>query len=436
MDKKNSQSTEKHLAKYQELVGKRKTLQARLERINAEKGSVKEAIYEKVRGEYEKQLGELENEIQPVKDEVDKTRRMIKDQLARIDEEVAALEDQLQEFDLRHRVGEFDENELSKLRDPVHRQSDELSERRKHLAQTHQQLDDPDAAPPAETTRTAAGEAPTPDAAEPVSKVPPPGPVTRPRPPAPVTAKGKPPAPDTGEPAAPTVPRKAPAPSPQPTAAAAPPQPPEAPEAPTVDAPEIPAASPPPAEPDDGLVLSGAKPSKRVNKMQGLVDTSEWSKEFQEETHKGGKGRRHTDTPDAPTAATDDDPLAALSDSSAPAGPAATTRGKKRGGVGTREKPRGFPVLIITKGPGAGKKLPLVPMTMTIGREHDNNIELKDEEVSRYHARISYESGEYVIKDLDSSSGTWVNEERIAEAALNQGDRIQVGATELVIDFE
>lgn len=96
----------------------------------------------------------------------------------------------------------------------------------------------------------------------------------------------------------------------------------------------------------------------------------------------------------------------------------------------------GFPVLIIVGGPGAGKKLPLVPMTMTVGREHDNNIELKDEDVARYHARISFQRGQYILQDLESSSGTWVNDERISEAILKQGDKIRVGATEMVIDFE
>ena len=97
--------------------------------------------------------------------------------------------------------------------------------------------------------------------------------------------------------------------------------------------------------------------------------------------------------------------------------------------------PEDYPVLIITKGPGSGRKLPLLPMTMTMGREHDNNIEIKDEEVARYHARISFQRGKYVLEDLESASGTWVNDERINEVTLAHGDQIRVGGTEMTIAF-
>jgi pSer/pThr/pTyr-binding forkhead associated (FHA) protein len=75
-------------------------------------------------------------------------------------------------------------------------------------------------------------------------------------------------------------------------------------------------------------------------------------------------------------------------------------------------------------------------VTMTLGREHDNNIELKDKDVSRYHARIIFSSGEYHIQDLDSSSGTFVNGDSITEKQLSHGDKINVGSTELLIDFD
>jgi hypothetical protein len=94
-----------------------------------------------------------------------------------------------------------------------------------------------------------------------------------------------------------------------------------------------------------------------------------------------------------------------------------------------------FPNLIVTTGNQSGKKIPLLPMTMTIGREHDNNIELKDEEVARYHARVVYEDNRFVLQDLNSSTGTWVNGEQITETALNNKDKIRFGKTEMVIDF-
>ena len=73
---------------------------------------------------------------------------------------------------------------------------------------------------------------------------------------------------------------------------------------------------------------------------------------------------------------------------------------------------------------------------MTIGRELDNNIELKDQDVARYHARITYHAGEYVIHDLEGSSGTFVNGEKISKKTLSPGDTIRAGDTELAFDLE
>jgi len=96
----------------------------------------------------------------------------------------------------------------------------------------------------------------------------------------------------------------------------------------------------------------------------------------------------------------------------------------------------GFPNMVIITGPSSGKKIPLLPMTMSIGREHDNNIELKDPDVGRYHSRILYDRGRFVLEDLESSNGTWLNGEKISEAALKNGDRIKIGGIELAIDFD
>ncbi len=66
-------------------------------------------------------------------------------------------------------------------------------------------------------------------------------------------------------------------------------------------------------------------------------------------------------------------------------------------------------------------------LTATIGRTPDNEIPVALPEVSRRHARLSYENGGFSIKDLNSNNGTYVNGERVSEARLQEGDRIQVG---------
>jgi hypothetical protein len=96
----------------------------------------------------------------------------------------------------------------------------------------------------------------------------------------------------------------------------------------------------------------------------------------------------------------------------------------------------GLPSLVFVTGPHAGHAIPLLPTSLTIGREHDNNVEIKDADVARYHARILRDRGEYVVEDLDSSTGTWVNGERQKRAVLTHGDVIRVGQTELALDFE
>jgi len=100
------------------------------------------------------------------------------------------------------------------------------------------------------------------------------------------------------------------------------------------------------------------------------------------------------------------------------------------------EAAAGTPNLIISSGPNSGRKIPLLPMTMTIGREHDNNIVLKDEAVCRYHARIVHREGRYFLSMLDESTGAWVNDERVAgEVPLKDADRIRIGNTELIFDW-
>jgi pSer/pThr/pTyr-binding forkhead associated (FHA) protein len=95
-----------------------------------------------------------------------------------------------------------------------------------------------------------------------------------------------------------------------------------------------------------------------------------------------------------------------------------------------------MPSLVFVNGAHAGESIPLLPTTLTIGREHDNNVELKDPDVARYHARIVHERGRYVVEDLDSTTGTWVNGQRTKKAPLNNGDVVRVGSTEIAIDFE
>jgi hypothetical protein len=68
--------------------------------------------------------------------------------------------------------------------------------------------------------------------------------------------------------------------------------------------------------------------------------------------------------------------------------------------------------------------IPIDQIETTIGRNLENDIVIQDQVVSRYHAKIRFEDGTYVLYDLNSTGGSYVNNKRVERAALNPGDVI------------
>ncbi|MEM7316769.1 MAG: GGDEF domain-containing protein [Planctomycetota bacterium] len=64
----------------------------------------------------------------------------------------------------------------------------------------------------------------------------------------------------------------------------------------------------------------------------------------------------------------------------------------------------------------------------TIGREEGSTLSIADQSVSRRHAIIECVNGNYHVKDLGSTNGTCVNEQRIESESLKPGDRVQFGS--------
>jgi hypothetical protein len=88
------------------------------------------------------------------------------------------------------------------------------------------------------------------------------------------------------------------------------------------------------------------------------------------------------------------------------------------------------PVLTITRGPGAGELFELSRATaVSIGRARANDIVLKDISISGQHCRIRPEDGGFVLHDLKSTNGTFVNDKRVSRHPLADGDVVQVGET-------
>ena len=90
-------------------------------------------------------------------------------------------------------------------------------------------------------------------------------------------------------------------------------------------------------------------------------------------------------------------------------------------------------VLRVSAPGGASRDVALDGRPLTIGRATDVELVLPDPLASRRHARLSSRGGRLVISDLGSTNGTRINGERVREAVVGPGDRIEIGATRLEI---
>ncbi len=92
----------------------------------------------------------------------------------------------------------------------------------------------------------------------------------------------------------------------------------------------------------------------------------------------------------------------------------------------------GTGVLVVKRGPDAGARFVLTGEVTRAGRHPDSEIFLDDVTVSRRHAEFRRESAHYVVADVGSLNGTYVNRERIETATLKGGDEVQIGKFKLV----
>ena len=93
-----------------------------------------------------------------------------------------------------------------------------------------------------------------------------------------------------------------------------------------------------------------------------------------------------------------------------------------------------MPSLFVIQGRNRGTRFELHANqgAVSIGREAGNAIQVDDHEVSRRHAEIRRVGDGYVLGDLKSSNGTFVNDARIERSELSSGDRIRLGRTILI----
>jgi hypothetical protein len=429
---------ETQFAQYKDLSTRRIALQERISRAEDQRPSVKDKIFQRVLRGYKNDLQAVEQDLAPLQKKIDEARADLKRRITDIDLQTADLQDQLDELAFRHRVGEFDHVELDEKQAPLEAEYEELTQRGIDYVQMLEKLE------------TLAEKKPLPadenEAPEDVDTSSP---------------KEDPAAPEDTDTSSPTEESAAPE-NTEFTSVAFP-----AAETTATEVAAVNPGAPPALEDDPASSTSETIEIEHNTEGEPLVDPSTWAGELADEAFlrapesKGADVEQKTEeeTPEKTAEqATPDilgyteldmaedsdasDPLSQLADPSddetqRPQEEDSLLETDQLEASGTTGQPGdGFPVLSIISGAGAGKKLPLLPMTMTIGRELDNNIELKDQDVARYHARITYHAGEYVIHDLEGSSGTFVNGEKTSKTTLSPGDTLRVGDTELKFNLE
>ncbi|MBP1467135.1 DUF3662 and FHA domain-containing protein [Candidatus Chloroploca sp. M-50] len=87
--------------------------------------------------------------------------------------------------------------------------------------------------------------------------------------------------------------------------------------------------------------------------------------------------------------------------------------------------------LLLLQSPHGPQPIEIQSTGVSLGRGLDNDIILEDARVSRHHVQLRYRQRRFWLLDLESTNGTFVNGERIAEKELRDGDVISLGGLEL-----
>ena len=83
--------------------------------------------------------------------------------------------------------------------------------------------------------------------------------------------------------------------------------------------------------------------------------------------------------------------------------------------------------LILTFNKQVIKEYPFVKDSVTVGRQQDNTIVIDNLAVSSYHARIDRAGTDFIVTDLQSTNGTFINNRKVVSHKLSHGDNIIIG---------
>ena len=93
--------------------------------------------------------------------------------------------------------------------------------------------------------------------------------------------------------------------------------------------------------------------------------------------------------------------------------------------------------LVVVAGPDTGQSIIIDNPVTLIGRDDECQVKLDDPRVSGQHAMVYFASGEFRVRDLNSTNGSLLNGSPLTEFAYQDGDDLRVGKTvvRLVVDF-
>lgn len=103
--------------------------------------------------------------------------------------------------------------------------------------------------------------------------------------------------------------------------------------------------------------------------------------------------------------------------------------------VAVNELAPGEVMLVVRQGDAMGLRFTLRSDEVSVGRVPDNDIVLDDVTVSRRHAVLTKSGDGWIVRDLRSLNGTYLNQKRVDEAYFGHGDELQIGKYRLVAFF-
>lgn len=95
-----------------------------------------------------------------------------------------------------------------------------------------------------------------------------------------------------------------------------------------------------------------------------------------------------------------------------------------------REVPEGMMVMLrVLEGQEVGRGYPIHKVPVSLGRDALCDVSILDSRMSRQHAMLFYYQPDFYLKDLGSTNGSFVNDKRIKQALIKNGDKIKLGST-------